>query len=61
MKRKTQKKYHRLVVIGSMIILLSILDFSNLSFDSLIHTDAKNIQKDDFNLENMLNGQDLVE
>jgi len=59
MRIKTQKKYHRLVIIGSILILLLILDFSKLSFDSLIHTDAKNIQKDDFNLENMLNGQDL--
>ena len=59
MRIKTQKKYHRLVIIGSILILLLILDFSKLSFDSLILTDAKNIQKDDFNLENMLNGQDL--
>ncbi len=59
MRIKTQKKHHRLVIIGSILILLLILDFSKLSFDSLIHTNAKNIQKDDFNLENMLNGQDL--
>ena len=42
-----------------MIIILSIIDLSNLSFNTLIHTDAKYIQKDDSNLENMLKGQDL--
>ena len=59
MRIQTKKKFHHLIIFGSIIILLSIFNFSNLYFDSLIHNDANNIHKDDFNLENTLNGQDL--